>query len=58
VQVKSVAEVHAAIEWFKTAGLETMTEEATTCCCAVQDKVWVTDPDGHKWEVLSCWKRM
>ena len=52
VQVKSVADVHAAIERFKTAGIETITEEATTCCYAVQDKVWVVDPDGHKWEVF------
>jgi hypothetical protein len=52
VQVKSVAEVHAAIKRFKTAELETTTDEATTCCYAVQDKVWVADPDGHKWEVF------
>lgn len=52
VQVKSVAEVHAAIERFKAAGIDTLTEEATTCCYAVQDKVWAMDPDGHKWEVF------
>ena len=52
VQVKSIAEVHAAIERFNAAELETITEEATTCCYAVQDKVWVSDPDGHKWEVF------
>lgn len=52
VQVKSVEEVHAAIERFKAAGIETTTEEATTCCYAVQDKVWAADPDGHKWEVF------
>jgi catechol 2,3-dioxygenase-like lactoylglutathione lyase family enzyme len=52
IQVKSVAAVHSAIERFKAAGLETITEEATTCCYAVQDKVWVVDPDGHKWEIF------
>lgn len=52
VQVKSVTEVHAAFARFKTAGIETITEEATTCCFAVQDKVWAFDPDGHKWEVF------
>lgn len=41
VQVKLVADVHAAIERFRAAGFETVTEEATTCCYAVQDKVWV-----------------
>jgi catechol 2,3-dioxygenase-like lactoylglutathione lyase family enzyme len=52
VQVKSVAEVHAALERFKAAGITTTTEEATTCCYAVQDKMWATDPDGHNWEVF------
>ena len=23
-----------------------------TCCYAVQDKFWATDPDGHRWEVF------
>jgi hypothetical protein len=23
-----------------------------SCCYAVQDKVWVTDPDGNAWEVF------
>jgi hypothetical protein len=52
VQVKSVDEVHSAIERFRAAGFKTIVEEATTCCYAVQDKVWVVDPDGHKWEVF------
>lgn len=52
IQVKSVEAVHAAIEKFRAAGIETITEEATTCCYAVQDKVWAVDPDGHKWEVF------
>jgi hypothetical protein len=28
-------------------------EMLTTCCYAVQDKTWVTDPDGIKWEVFA-----
>jgi catechol 2,3-dioxygenase-like lactoylglutathione lyase family enzyme len=52
VQVKTIGEVHAAIERFKQAGIETITEEGTTCCYAVQDKMWAVDPDGHKWEVF------
>ncbi|CAE7398065.1 arsC, partial [Symbiodinium sp. CCMP2456] len=52
IQVKSVAEVHAAADRFKAAGAKVMHEEATTCCYAVQDKVWVADPDGHKWEIF------
>lgn len=52
VQVKSLKDIQAGIERFKEAGISTLTEEATTCCYAVQDKVWAMDPDGHKWEVF------
>lgn len=33
------------------AGLTTFAEEEVECCYAKQDKIWVTDPDGHSWEV-------
>lgn len=28
-------------------------EEQVTCCWAVQNKVWLTDPDGHRWEIYT-----
>ena len=34
-------------------GLETEVEEQTNCCFAIQDKVWVNDPDGAPWEVYT-----
>ncbi|MCG8404704.1 MAG: VOC family protein [Phycisphaerales bacterium] len=52
VQVKSTAAVQEAISRFREAGLDVTVEEKTTCCYAVQDKVWVTDPDGNRWEVF------
>lgn len=52
IQIKSTEEVYSMINRFSTAGLEMLLEEGVTCCYAVQDKVWVTDPDGHKWEVV------
>ena len=27
-------------------------EKQTSCCYAVQDKVWVVDPNGYRWEVF------
>jgi hypothetical protein len=33
--------------------MATEVEEQTTCCYAVQDKVWVADPDGAPWEVYT-----
>lgn len=34
-------------------GLVTTEEQGTTCCHAVQDKVWVSDPDRTPWEVYT-----
>jgi catechol 2,3-dioxygenase-like lactoylglutathione lyase family enzyme len=52
VQVASTEDVAAAWMRFKEAGLKTLTEENTECCYALQDKVWVEDPDGNAWEVF------
>lgn len=52
IQVKSTKQVEDAIQRFQQAGFQTEIENATTCCYAVQDKVWVTDLDGHRWEVF------
>jgi len=52
IQVASSADVAEAKERFDAAGLATRTEENTACCYAVQDKVWVEDPDGNSWEVF------
>lgn len=53
VEVGSTAEVTAATGRLADAGLATRTEEQTTCCYAVQDKVWVTAPGGEPWEVYT-----
>ncbi len=34
-------------------GLATDVRAGELCCHAVQDKVWVTDPDGARWEVYA-----
>ena len=52
VQVKTTQAVQDAISRLSDAGLETAVEENTTCCYAVQDKVWVADPEGNQWEVF------
>ncbi|MDB9447044.1 ArsI/CadI family heavy metal resistance metalloenzyme [Anabaena sp. CS-542/02] len=52
VQVESTQAVHSAIQRFTEAGLALFTEEDIDCCYAVQDKVWVTDPDGNRWEIF------
>jgi catechol 2,3-dioxygenase-like lactoylglutathione lyase family enzyme len=52
VQVASTEDVAIAWTRFKEAGVKTFTEENTSCCYALQDKVWVEDPDGNMWEVF------
>src|ERR1700735_3044991 len=46
VEVETPDEVAESTGRLRDAGLETKVEERTTCCFAVQDKVWVSDPDG------------
>jgi len=53
VEVESTDEVTAATRRLAAEGLATGVEENVTCCYAVQDKVWVTDPDGAAWEVYT-----
>jgi catechol 2,3-dioxygenase-like lactoylglutathione lyase family enzyme len=50
VEVESAAEVQKAVGRLSDEGLQTQVQESTTCCFAVQDKVWTSDPDGVPWE--------
>ena len=51
VEVFDDAEVAATTERVKGAGMAHLVEDETTCCYATQNKVWVTDPQGARWEV-------
>jgi catechol 2,3-dioxygenase-like lactoylglutathione lyase family enzyme len=53
VEVFSTDEVAAAQARLAGEGMATATEDAVTCCYAVQDKVWVDDPDGSPWEIYT-----
>lgn len=53
VEVESSETVHAEIARLTGAGLFADEEIGTTCCFAKQDKVWVTEPAGEKWEVYT-----
>ena len=52
IQVASRAAVKAAAVRLQTEGLATFEEEDVDCCYALQDKIWVTDPNGYRWEVF------
>ena len=53
VEVFSPEEVVEAEARLTAAGLAPKPEMKATCCYAVQDKVWVHDPDGAPWEVYT-----
>ncbi|WP_395311022.1 ArsI/CadI family heavy metal resistance metalloenzyme [Mycobacterium sp. AMU20-3851] len=53
VEVESSDAVHAEIARLTGEGLFTEEELSSTCCFAVQDKVWVSGPAGEKWEVYT-----
>jgi catechol 2,3-dioxygenase-like lactoylglutathione lyase family enzyme len=53
VEVESTNEVGAASQRLTGEGMETLTENDTTCCYALQDKVWVHGPGQEPWEVYT-----
>lgn len=53
VEVENTELVAAATDRLADAGLSTRVEDDTTCCYAVQDKVWVTGPGNEPWEVYT-----
>jgi len=52
VEVETTEQVAAAAQRLAGEGLGCEVQDATTCCFAVQDKVWVTGPE-NKWEVYT-----
>jgi catechol 2,3-dioxygenase-like lactoylglutathione lyase family enzyme len=52
LQVASTEDVLAVRERWLACGLTTRDEMRTSCCYAIQDKTWVSDPDGNEWEVF------
>lgn len=50
-QVDTPEELALWLEKTKAKKLAIREETGTNCCYALQDKFWVTDPDGVQWEV-------
>jgi lactoylglutathione lyase len=53
VEVFSQEDVQESIAYLSGVGFATEVEEETTCCYAVQDKVWVEGPDRSRWEIYT-----
>jgi catechol 2,3-dioxygenase-like lactoylglutathione lyase family enzyme len=50
VERESMEEVEAEANRLEAAGVVLDVEGDVVCCYALQDKHWVTGPDGQKWE--------
>lgn len=53
IEVAGEAELAHTLERLQAAGLSPSTPAHQTCCYARQNKFWVTDPDGHRWEIYA-----
>jgi catechol 2,3-dioxygenase-like lactoylglutathione lyase family enzyme len=51
LRVQSSDEIQVIRKRLEEAGYSTREEANTTCCYALQDKFWVSDPTGYRWEV-------
>ena len=50
VEVFDDEDVTEATERLKSAEMDHLVEDETTCCYAKANKVWATEPDGLRWE--------
>jgi catechol 2,3-dioxygenase-like lactoylglutathione lyase family enzyme len=53
IEVESSQKVMEASDRLKQANLTIKAEPQTTCCYALQDKIWISDTDGDDWEIYT-----
>lgn len=53
IQLAGSDDVARMKELWQNAGLLPRDELQTTCCYALQDKTWISDPDGNEWEAFA-----
>jgi lactoylglutathione lyase len=51
IQFEDQESLNEAEKRMRAAGYISSERDTSTCCYASQDKVWVTDPNGYKWEM-------
>lgn len=52
IEVPELTLVADMLSRIQASGLNPEVEADTLCCHARQEKFWVHDPDGHRWEVF------
>lgn len=53
IRVETTADVRRWREELRARGVVSEEEKREDCCYAVQDKFWLSDPDGNRWEVYA-----
>jgi catechol 2,3-dioxygenase-like lactoylglutathione lyase family enzyme len=53
IRVESSEEVKRWRSELKGRGVVSEEEKREACCYALQDKFWLSDPDGNRWEVYT-----
>jgi catechol 2,3-dioxygenase-like lactoylglutathione lyase family enzyme len=53
IRVPSLDEVRRRRAEMKARGVVSEEEKREACCYALQDKFWLSDPDGNRWEVYT-----
>ena len=53
IRVETTEEVQRRRRDLEARGLVCEEEERRECCYALQEKFWLTDPDGNRWEVYA-----
>ncbi len=53
IRVESSEEVRRWRAELKERGVVSDEEKREACCYALQDKFWLTDPDGNRWEIYA-----
>jgi len=53
IRVDTSIEVRAWKRTLAERGLPAEEEKRETCCYALQEKFWMSDPDGNRWEIYN-----
>lgn len=53
LQVDSAEELNELQNSLNEAGLDIESKPQTSCCYAISDKHWITDPQGIAWEIFN-----
>jgi catechol 2,3-dioxygenase-like lactoylglutathione lyase family enzyme len=53
IRVSSLDEVRRRRKELKERGLVSEEEKREACCYALQEKFWLADPDGNRWEIYT-----